>query len=349
MRPSVLSTVLALLVLLPDLASADDARRLRLEAGVLVQAAEAADTARERRKLLEEAHGKLLEILERHPSESTRLNLYFAAGSVTLTMGDLEAMIAGAPFADVGVGDAGRLRAVLGRSLSPFAVDENGWTDLHWAAALNLPDLAAALLDAGASAEARLKDDGKPLGGTLSQSLQEFGLAEVLGVDLADLLRDGSTPLHYAAWGNASDAAALLVERGADVNAKSGNDTTPLHYAASGNALDAVALLLDRGADINAKNAQGGTLLHFAAYGNASDAAALLVGRGADVNAKDSGRNAPLHYAAWGNASDVAALLVERGADISARNAQGRTPLALAEENDAPGVAALLRELQKNN
>ncbi|MDE0275523.1 MAG: hypothetical protein OYH76_06480 [Defluviicoccus sp.] len=135
--------VLALAVLLPSLALAEDARRLRLEAGALVQAAEAADSGRERKKLLEEARSKLLEIRNRHPSKSTRLTLYLGGKRVVLTPEDLESKIVAAPLADL---DVGKLREVLGRSLSPTAADENGWTDLHWAAALNLPELAKSLV-----------------------------------------------------------------------------------------------------------------------------------------------------------------------------------------------------------
>ena len=37
----------------------------------------------------------------------------------------------------------------LGREFSPDAVGENGWTDLHWAAALDLPGLAKELVERG--------------------------------------------------------------------------------------------------------------------------------------------------------------------------------------------------------
>ena len=72
--------------------------------------------------------------------------------------------------------DVGKLRDVLGRELSPTAVDENGWTDLHFAAALNLPELAKALLDAGADVTVRLKDDDKPLSDRLKKSLDSLAL-----------------------------------------------------------------------------------------------------------------------------------------------------------------------------
>ena len=44
--------------------------------------------------------------------------------------------------------EVGELSAVLGRPISVDATDENGWTDLHYAAALNRPELIRALLAA---------------------------------------------------------------------------------------------------------------------------------------------------------------------------------------------------------
>ena len=42
------------------------------------------------------------------------------------------------------------LAARLGRELSPFEADDNGWTDRHYAAALSAPESARSLLAAGA-------------------------------------------------------------------------------------------------------------------------------------------------------------------------------------------------------
>ena len=47
----------------------------------------------------------------------------------------------------------------LGRELSASAVDDNGWTDLHYAAALDWPAVARVLLGAGARLDARLRAD----------------------------------------------------------------------------------------------------------------------------------------------------------------------------------------------
>ena len=56
------------------------------------------------------------------------------------------------------------LAAHLGRDLSASAVDDGGWTDLHYAAVFGWPAVARALLVDGAPVDARLKTDAEPLG-----------------------------------------------------------------------------------------------------------------------------------------------------------------------------------------
>ena len=77
----------------------------------------------------------------------------------------------------------------------------------------------------------------------------------------------GECPLHWAASGGTdrSDVIALLLEAGADVNARSGGGRVPLHSAAGSGSLEHVSLLLKAGADVNARDGVGNTLLHLAA------------------------------------------------------------------------------------
>jgi uncharacterized protein len=74
---------------------------------------------------------------------------------------------------------------------------------------------------------------------------------------------DGFHPLGLAAFFGHPEAAALLIERGADVHAPSRNDfgVTPLHSACAVQDLATVRLLLERGADPNVPQRSGFTPL----------------------------------------------------------------------------------------
>jgi ankyrin repeat protein len=124
---------------------------------------------------------------------------------------------------------------------------------------------------------------------------------------------DRATALHFAAYFAQSEAAIVLLERGADVHAVSPTfgDVTPLHSAAAGGSAEIVHALLEAGADPNARQQGGFTALQSAAQ---------------------SGDH------------EMARDLLEHGADLSAATDDGRTALSFAEEKGHEQVAALLRD-----
>lgn len=75
--------------------------------------------------------------------------------------------------------------------------------------------------------------------------------------------------------------ARLLIERGAQVDARDEDEDTPLHMVAWKNSVDVAKLLIEYGADLNAKDESGRTPADTAStenypYPQAIDVARLL-------------------------------------------------------------------------
>lgn len=104
-------------------------------------------------------------------------------------------------------------------------------------------------------------------------------------------------------------------------------EETPLHLAAEYGSADVAALLLEHGADVDARNKLGVTPLQCAASRGDKNIASLLIKRGAIVNAQNLGGRTALHLAAAYGHKDVVALLLAHGADVRIRSSDGQTPL----------------------
>jgi cytohesin len=109
-----------------------------------------------------------------------------------------------------------------------------------------------------------------------------------------------------------------LIEHGADIKARDSADFTPIHLAALGCNEEMIRVLLEKGADVNAKSFEesGYTPLYSAISGGAPlSVVKLLVARGADVNARGSpDACAPLCLARKVGRKDIVEFLQSRGA-----------------------------------
>jgi len=117
------------------------------------------------------------------------------------------------------------------------------------------------------------------------------------------------TPVYQAIRNNDIFALRNLI-RTSGVDTRDRRGTTPLMYAAAAGSLDAMKLLLEAGADVNAKNAFDATALMWAA-GDIGKVR-LLLAKGADVNAPGLGQT-PLRLAVLRGHTDVADLLRQHG------------------------------------
>jgi Ankyrin repeats (3 copies)/Ankyrin repeats (many copies) len=125
-------------------------------------------------------------------------------------------------------------------------------------------------------------------------------------------------PLHVALRDGHVESARMLIEHGADVNARDNHKSTPLHLALKGGHVEfAQVLVAGHGADVNAKDGYKLTPLHLALKVGYVEFAQVLVGHGADVNAKESYESTPLYLALTGGHVEFAQMLVGHGANVN--------------------------------
>ncbi|KAL5356263.1 ankyrin repeat-containing domain protein [Aspergillus floccosus] len=113
--------------------------------------------------------------------------------------------------------------------------------------------------------------------------------------------------------------------------------TTLLYAVAGAGRADLAELMLDVGAEIDARDAEGRTPLCLAIEQGHYDTIEMLLRRGANIAKVDNGGATPLSLAVENRETNTAAvvkLLVEHGADPNERCPDGKTPLHVATTSD---------------
>lgn len=220
------------------------------------------------------------------------------------------------------------------RLLQAGAKDETGEytskTDLMYAIQEQNVEKVKKLIAEGADVDAKDKYQSPVWEYALRTNNKEIMQALIDGkVNLEQPNRDGKTALMAAVFQSRSykDMAKFLIEKGADVNArstdKSTKDMTPLFFTDDKDLVDA---LIKAGADVNAKDAEGET----AVWGKSADCLKIMHDAGADLNVKNRVGMTLMTAAAFNNDIERVKFLQEKGFDINAKDDSGWTPLMYA-------------------
>ena len=139
------------------------------------------------------------------------------------------------------------------------------------------------------------------------------------------------TALHFAAVCPQSDALQVLIDAGADIDAKDDQGQAPLHYASRSGQVANVAALVRAGAALCVVDSKWYTCLFVAVHNGHTDAVRYLAGLPeVDVNHRGIRGLTALHYALEKQHSDVTQVLIDAGADVDAKLNDGRSLLALS-------------------
>jgi ankyrin len=146
-------------------------------------------------------------------------------------------------------------------------------------------------------------------------------------------LAGGQTPLHRTVWCNRSLLADLLLSRGASVDySAAGDRCTPLHYAAAFGFRETLLVLLNHGAEANARTTghtrlganagdidipSGSTPLHCASSSGLIEISRILLVSRAHPGSVDDSGVTPLHRAAQYGRTEMACFLLDWQRDTS--------------------------------
>lgn len=124
-------------------------------------------------------------------------------------------------------------------------------------------------------------------------------------------------------------AVKLFLQSGMNPNVKDGNAMTPLMAAAKSGRENVVSLLLQKGADINAKHSERGyNAILFASVSGNLNTVKLILSKGANINDVGKNGDTPLMIAVlMANNIELVKYFIENGAAINAKDNDGNTPL----------------------
>jgi TolB-like protein/ankyrin repeat protein/class 3 adenylate cyclase len=203
-------------------------------------------------------------------------------------------------------GEADTVKKLIAEGIHVDSKNYQGRTALHLAALKDHGVIAMLLIEAGANTEIR-------------SSLSSYQLRDW-----------GSTPLMLAARTGNTEVVEVLIEAGADVDARdifARESWAVLHHVVESGHLDVAILLVANGADIDVKTSlRQETPLFFAAREGFSGIVELLIDHGADINAVDSNTSTLLHKAMQSRDLKVVQLLLGKGAMVNAKTTAGAYP-----------------------
>lgn len=163
----------------------------------------------------------------------------------------------------------------------------------------------------------------------------------VLAVLTAGFLADDSGP---KTPGDAASTSGNPVVTGSGTGPALPSGGPALHAAIAKSDVELVRILIDGGADVNARDTFGEPVLHAAIGEGDAGMVRILVDAGANVNASDTFGEPALHRAILKSDGNIVRILVEAGADVNISNVFGDSALEIAVSEDDEEILQILLE-----
>jgi len=225
-------------------------------------------------------------------------------------------------------GDLQGVRALLVRpGVNVNVPERDGTTALHYAVQRGHHALVTALVGARADVNARNRYGVTPLWlASLNGDAAVAGTLLRVGADPRVPRGDsGETPLMAAAISGSAATLQRLIAHGADPNVKDGvRGQTALMWASAESHPEAATVLVDAGADLEARSSTGLTALMFAIRAGDVRGTLNLLDLGADLKARAPDGTTSLGLAIINAHWELAAALLDRGADPHLDDPRGR-------------------------
>ena len=300
--------------------------------------------------------------MRRHRASCMRIAVRMAAAATALVVAAGTAADAADLIEAVRGRDHDAVATLLAAGADVDARQPDGATALHWAAHQDDLETVQRLLAAGADARAANDYGATPV--WLAATNGNAAIAAALldaGADPNAALESGETVLMAAARTGTPAVLAALLDAGADIEAaQTSRGQTALMWAVAENRLEAARLLLERGADVHARSRTSTTIDPRGARTQVSEEAAAAdppdAGEAAGETSaikeattlgaleRKSGGFTPLMFAARHGDLAMARLLLDHGGAIDDVDAEGSTPLLVATVRGHVPFALLLLE-----